>query len=309
MHVKRLVFYLLLLLEPLLVPSWAWAAGDPSVDIHVGGRDRSYLLHLPSPLPNRPLPLVVVLHGGGGSAEDAARMTGFDAEADRQGFIVVYPEGTDRERPFLDAFGKPGLLTWNAGSCCGYAQQEAIDDVGFIRAVVMQVIKDNAADPKRVYATGISNGGMLAYRLACEASDIFAAIAPVSAVQEVASCKPAQPVSVFHIHGAKDENVPLKGGVGKKALDKEDRKPVQETIDFWVKQDGCSVTVHSQEPGVSMTNYGGCAAGSEVAFFLIQDGGHSWPGGQRMASFLDPPSKALDATFEIWRFFSTHSKP
>lgn len=306
---KRLVFCLSLLLGTASAPVHAGAAGDPAETVQVGGLERSYLLHLPNPLPDTPPPLVVVLHGGGGSAESAARMTGFDAEADRQGFIVVYPEGTDKARPLLNAMGKPGFLTWNAGSCCGYAQENAIDDVGFIRAMVTQVIKDNAADPKRVYATGISNGGMMAYRLACEASDLFAAIAPVSAVQEVASCKPSRPVSVFHIHGAKDENIPLNGGVGRKALEKEDRKPVQDSIDFWVKQDGCSVTVHSQEPDVLMTNYGGCDAGSEVAYFLIQDGGHAWPGGQRIASLLDPPSKALNATAEIWRFFSTHSKP
>ena len=306
---KRLALSLVLLLAPLLAPPSAWAAGDPSVGIEYGNLDRSYLLHLPNPLPNHPLPLVVVLHGGGGSAASVAKMTGFDAEADRQGFIVVYPDGTDKSRPLLNAMGKPGFLTWNAGSCCGYAQENHIDDVGFIRTLVMQVVKDNGADPKRVYATGISNGGMMAYRLACEASDMFAAIAPVSAVQEVTSCKPGQPVSVFHIHGAKDENVPLNGGVGKKAMEKEDRKPVQDSIDFWVKQDGCSVTVHSQNPGLFMTNYGGCEAGSEVAFYLIQDGGHSWPGGDRVASFLDPPSKTLNATYEIWTFFATHAKP
>ncbi|HSN16770.1 MAG TPA: PHB depolymerase family esterase [Gammaproteobacteria bacterium] len=293
----------------MLLPVLAQAAGDPRIEIEYAGLDRSYLLHMPSPLPNDPLPLVVVLHGGGGSAESAAKMTGFDAEADKEGFIVVYPNGTGKARPFLNALGKPGFLTWNAGSCCGYAYEKQIDDVGFIRALVVQVIKDNAADPKRVYVTGISNGGMMAYRLACEASDLFAAIAPVSAVQEVASCKPSQPVSVFHIHGAKDENVPLDGGVGKKAIEKEDRKPVQDSIDFWVRQDGCSVTVHSQEPDVLMTNYGGCQAGSEVSFFLIQDGGHAWPGGQRIARFLDPPSRALDATSEIWDFFKSHSKP
>ena len=300
---------ILALLSLLLLPLLAQAAGDPKLQLEYAGLDRSYLLHLPNPLPNNPLPLVVVLHGGGGSAESAAKMTGFDAEADKEGFIVVYPEGTDRGHPFLSLFGKPGFLTWNAGSCCGYAQENNIDDVGFIRAVVAQVIKDNAADPKRVYATGISNGGMMAYRMACEASDVFAAIAPVSAVQEVQDCKPSQAVSVFHIHGAEDQNVPIGGGVGKKAHEKELRAPVQESIDFWVKRDGCSVTVRSQEPDVDMVNYGGCDAGSEVSYFVIQDGEHAWPGGQQIAAFLDKPSKALDATFEIWKFFSTHSKP
>jgi len=302
----------LALLSLLLLPLPAQAAGgDPTVTLEYANLDRSYLLHLPNPLPATPPPVVVVLHGGGGNAESAAKMTGFDAEADKEGFIAVYPNGTDESRPLMNLFGK-SFRTWNAGGCCGFARDNAIDDVGFIRAVVTAVIKDNGADPKRVYATGISNGGMMAYRLACEASDVFAAVAPVSAIQDVQDCKPAHPVAIFHIHGEKDENVPIDGGVGKKALDqegKQGRPPVQQSIDFWVKRDGCSVTVRSQEPGVDMVNYAGCEAGTEVQYYKVLDGGHSWPGGDRLSRVLDTPSRALDATFEIWRFFSTHAKP
>jgi len=299
------------LLSLLLMPLVAQAAGDQKVKVEYGNLDRSYVLHLPSPAPTTPPPVVVVLHGGGGNADSIARMTGFDAEADKHGFIVVYPNGTDESRPLMNLFGK-SFLTWNAGGCCGFARDNNIDDVGFIRAVVTAVIKDNAADPKRIYATGISNGGMMAYRLACEASDMFAAIAPVSAIQDVQECKPGRPVSIFHIHGEKDENVPIDGGVGKKALDEEGKRgrpPVQDSIDFWVKQDGCSVTVRSQEPGVDMVNYGGCQDGTEVQYFKILDGGHSWPGGRRLSVLLDQPSQALDATDTIWYFFSLHSKP
>ena len=303
---KRALWPLVLLLTPLV----AQAAGDTLVQLKYQGLGRSYLVHLPNPMPTNPAPLVVVLHGGGGNAENAAKMTGFDAEADQHGFIVVYPNGTGTSHPLLRMVGKGQLLTWNAGSCCAYAQEHNIDDVGFIRAVVTAVLKDNGADPKRVYATGISNGGMMSYRLACEASGLFVAIAPVSAIQEVQDCKPAQPVSVFHIHGAKDQNVMLNGGIGPKEVGKkQDRPPVQKSIDFWVKQDGCSVTVRSKEPDVDVTNYGGCDAGSEVEYLLILDGEHAWPGGQQIASFLDKPSQALDATHEIWKFFSGHAKP
>lgn len=301
---RRLVFTLLLMLAP-----WGAGAADQTVDVSYGGLDRSYLLHLPNPLPNNPMPLVVVLHGGGGNAENVAHMTGFDAAADHNGFIVVYPNGTGGSSRFFGLFGRPGMLTWNAGTCCGYAHDNNVDDVGFIRAVVTQVLKDNGADSKRIYATGISNGGMMAYRLACEASDLFAAIAPVSAVQEVAACKPEHPVSVFHIHGAKDENVPLEGGIGRKALEKENRAPVQQTIDFWAKQDQCTVTLHSNEPDISMTNYGGCTDRTDVQYFVIADGGHSWPGGERVSRLLDPPSQAMHATADIWEFFSHHEKP
>lgn len=304
--------HLLCILALFMAPPGVQAKGDPLEQVQVGGADRSYLLHLPDPLPNKPLPLVVVLHGGGGSAESAARQTGFDAMADKAGFIVVYPNGSDRSRPLMNLMGKPGLLTWNAGNCCGYARDNNVDDVAFIRALVQAVIKDNGADPKQVYATGLSNGGMMAYRLACEASDLFAAIAPVSAVQDVRDCKPSHPVSVFHIHGAKDENVPLMGGVGRKALDeegKQGRPPVQQSIDFWVRQDQCTVTVRSQQPDIDAVNYGACDDKTDVQYFLIQDGGHAWPGGQQMAKFLDKPSMAMDATADIWDFFSKHQKP
>ena len=302
----RLVLCLLLLLGT----TSAWAAGDPSVNIQFGGLDRSYLLHVPTPLPDKPLPLVVVLHGGGGSAEGAETQTGFNKMADQHGFIAVYPNGTGKSHPLRAMLGKEGFLTWNAGTCCSYASEHGIDDVGFIRAVVANVERGHAVDPKRVYATGISNGGMMSYRLACEASDVFAAIGPVSAVIEISPCQPMNPVAVVHIHGAKDENVPLDGGIGSKQLGtKEVRRPVQDSIDFWVKRDACSVTAKSQEPDVAMVKYGGCDAGTDVAYFLIQDGGHAWPGGQQMAGFLDKPSRALDATDTIWDFFSKHSKP
>lgn len=302
---------ILALLSLLLMPLLAQAGGDTTVTLEYGNLDRSYLLHLPSPAPAAPPPVVVVLHGGGGNAESAAKMTGFDAQADKDGFIAVYPNGTDESRPLMNLFGK-SFRTWNAGGCCGFARDNNIDDVGFIRAVVTAVIKDNGADPKRVYATGISNGGMMAYRLACEASDMFAAVAPVSAIQDVQDCKPAYPVSIFHIHGEKDQNVPIDGGVGKKALDEEGKRgrpPVQLGIDFWVKRDACTVTVTSQEPGVDMVNYGACEAGTDVQYFKVLDGGHSWPGGQRLSMLLDQPSKALNATDTIWYFFSLHAKP
>lgn len=284
-------------------------AADPKLTLSYGGVDRSYLIHLPSPLPSGPLPLVVVLHGGGGSAEGAVKQTGFDAAADRHGFIAVYPNGTGRSHPLRAMFGKEGFLTWNAGTCCGYAQEHNVDDVGFIRAVVADVEKGHAVDAKRVYATGLSNGGMMSYRLACEASDLFAAIGAVSAVVEVSPCTPAHPVAVLHVHGAKDENVPLNGGVGAKQLGtKEVRKPVQDSIDLWAKADGCSQTVKSELPDVEITKYTGCGASTEVDYYVIQDGGHAWPGGQRMASFLDTPSTALDATSLIWDFLAEHPR-
>jgi polyhydroxybutyrate depolymerase len=283
---------------------------DSSHNLEFGGLKRSYLLHLPANAPAGPLPLVVMLHGGMGTGASAAQQSGFDAEADMHGFIVVYPDGTDRDRPLRAMMGKQGFLTWNAGSCCGYAQQHDIDDVGFIRAVVADVGKDHPVDPKRIYATGMSNGAMMSYRLACEASDLFAAVGPVAGIVEIPDCKPAHPVAVIDFQGTDDENVPLNGGIGKKEVGKkEDRKPVQYSIDLWVKADGCSVTVKSEHPGIHLANYGGCQDGTAVDYYVVQGGGHDWPGGKQMAAFLDKPNPDIPATDLIWSFFKDHPKP
>src|SRR5579862_8502286 len=141
---------ILMLLAPALTEA---ADTDPEAKLTSGGLERSYFLHLPSPMPPGPLPLVVMLHGGGGNAEGAVKMTGLDAVADQHGFIAVYPNGTGRKHPLMNAVGKGEFLTWNAGTCCSYASEHQVDDVGFIRAVVADVEKNHAVDPKRVYAT------------------------------------------------------------------------------------------------------------------------------------------------------------
>ncbi|MGH8369931.1 MAG: alpha/beta hydrolase family esterase, partial [Gammaproteobacteria bacterium] len=198
----------------------------------------------------------------------------------------------------------------NAGTCCGYALEHHMDDVGFILTVVKQVMDKYQIDPKRIYATGISNGGMMAYTMACEASDLFAAVGIVSGIITDPACKPAHPVAVIHFHGSADQNVPIDGGVGSKALIKDKRPPVQDSIDFWVKADGCDAIPHaSHDPGLDIRSYSGCRDGTAVTYYIIQDGGHSWPGGDRISKLLDPPSQAVAVTEVMWRFFAAHPKP
>ncbi len=277
--------------------------GDVRRTLTVGDRERSYELHLPRTFDaTQATALVVVLHGGGGNAASAGKQTGFSAVADREGFIVAYPNGSGRlgER----------LLTWNAGTCCGYAVSHQVDDVAFVRAMVAQIEAEHRIDPKRVYATGISNGGMMSYRLACEASDVFAAIGPVSAVQIAPSCVPTAPVSVLHVHGTADRNVPLDGGVGSRALNRDRRPPVHESVDFWVHADRCSPEPAVDQSGtVRHERWTGCAPGTEVDFYTITGGGHAWPGGERMLAVLDQPSDAISATPLLWKFFAEHPKP
>jgi len=278
--------------------------------IIVDQTERSYALHVPPAL-TFPAPLAIVLHGGGGSAKSAAAQAGFDQEADKRGFITAYPEGTDRARPLMNALGKPGFRTWNAGGCCGVAVERSMDDVGFIRAMVAEIAKAYPIDRKRIYATGLSNGGMMAYRLACEASDLVAAIGAVSAVIVVAPCEPRFPVSLIAIHGTADQNVPIAGGVGPKSITKYPYPPVQDSIDFWAAHDDCGKDPIASTPAESVTlrSYPLCIGNTAVDYYVIEGGGHAWPGGKRMLKMLDAPSQAIAATPLIWQFFAAHPKP
>lgn len=277
-------------------------AEDSPHGITVDQIERGYVLHVP-PQVKEPVALVIVMHGGGGSARSAIAQTGFDAEADRHGFIVAYPEGT------AGPIGR--FHTWNAGACCGVAVERGMDDVGFIRAMVAEIAAAHPIDPKRVYATGLSNGGMMAYRLGCEASDLFAAIAPVSAVIVVAPCEPSFPVSLLHIHGTADRHVPIAGGVGEKSIVKIPYPPVERSVALWAAVDDCGKDpiLSSPAPSVELRSYPLCTLGIAVDYYVIDGGSHAWPGGKRMAKFLDEPTRLLDATPLIWQFFAAHPKP
>jgi len=274
------------------------------------GRTRTYVLHLPPSYDGQtPMPLVIFLHGGGGNAQSAARNYELSPKADQEGFIVVYPNGTGI---LLDR-----VLTWNAGHCCGYALQQNVNDVGFIRALIEKLQKELKIDPRRIYATGISNGGMMSYRLGAELSDIIAGIAPVAGSigghvtpdsPLVVIPTPSQPVSVIAFHGMLDENVPYNGGHGARASSPRIDLSVAESIAFWVKANGCNptpTTEISASGNIVKDIYTGCANDTEVVLYTIVNGGHSWPG----VPGGDRPTKEISATDLLWEFFKRHPKP
>jgi polyhydroxybutyrate depolymerase len=285
-------------------------AADSERTLQMDGIERSYLVHIPPGASERhSIPLVLVLHGGAGTAVLVAKQTGFREQADSANFIVAFPNGTDRPRPLMNLLGKPGFLTWNAGGCCGYAMDHLINDVGFLRGLVTELERSYPIDRRRIYAAGISNGGMMAYRLGCEASDIFAAIGVVSGVLVTQPCLPSAPLSVIDFHGTDDRYVPLTGGVGPKSLIGTEFPPVRDSISFWVGIDACHAPQEAQiAQGVTAFEYPKCRAGTAVTFNLIQGGGHAWPGGDRISLILDPPSTTVNATAVIWRFFAAHPK-
>lgn len=268
------------------------AHGTTSATLTSGGLKRTYLLHLPPVYDGKkPLPLVLVLHGATESPENVERLSGMSEKADKESFIAVYPRGTGT------------LPTWNSGACCAYAMKEHIDDVAFFHALLDKLQSQYAIDAKRIYATGISNGGMMSYRLACEMSETFAAISPVEGSQDNA-CPPVQPVSVIIFHGTADHLVPFNGGstpyqMGSKRSD----TPVAETVAFWLKQNGCSVTAQREESKeVHVDKYLACKDGSAVELYAIQGGHHMWPG-------VRISGNSVPATDLMWAFFAAHPKP
>lgn len=282
------------------------SSGQQQTLVH-DGMERSYAVRTPRDLApgGARLPLVLVLHGGGGNAANAEDMTGFTEKARKEGFIVVYPEGSSRFR------GK--LLTWNAGHCCGYAMQRRVNDVAFINALLDRLIQDYPVDPKRIYATGISNGGMMSHRLGIELSGRFAAIAPVVATLFGDERLPAHPVSALMLNGMLDQSVPYQGGApgGRfpDAWDGTPAKPAQAQAAFWARANGCSSAPDTQDRAAFVLSHYRCPAGSGVQLYLIKDNGHSWPGGRPGSRRADTPSSSLSGTDVIWEFFRAHTKP
>ena len=296
---------ILLLAVAVLSAGAAHSEDAAKQTLQVGGLTRSYVVRTPDNLSSRSkVPLVIVLHGGGGNAANAEKMTGFTAKAQREGFIVVYPEGTG---PIPGA-----LLTWNAHHCCAYAMKNDVDDVGFIRALIDQLSARYPVDPRRIYATGMSNGAMMAHRLGIELSDRIAAIAPVVGTLFGDEQKPAHAVPALMINGLLDQNVPHDGGTpggrGAASWDGTPARPALAQLEFWDAANGCAATPRASEDSRWLQWRGDCRAGNEVTFYLVKDNGHAWPGGEPGSRRGDTPSTAMNATDVIWDFFALHHK-
>lgn len=281
----------------------------------VDGLERSYSLYIPQSYDGKePMPLVLVFHGGGGNARNIAETTDFNQKADEEEFLVVYPQGMGKLQDHL--------LTWNAGFCCGYALENGIDDVSFIRHLIDHLQSQYPIDPSRIYATGISNGGMMTYLVGAQLSDIFAAIAPVAAsiggqAKEGdiiwAIPEPATPVSVLVVHGMNDSRVPYDGGrpTANDTKGAYTYVSVNESVAFWVEENKCIAFPErnvSTSGNIIIDTYYGGLNDTVVQLISIVDGTHSWPGGQKGWKNGDKPSQEIDATDMIWEFFEQHQK-
>jgi polyhydroxybutyrate depolymerase len=290
----------------------ALAAGDHQFTLVHKTLKRSYLVRIPPHASEgAPLPVVINFHGGGGDAKTQKWYTRMDAVADREGFIAVYPNGT----------GGLGtrLLTWNAGNCCGVAALSRVDDVGFTLAVIDDLAGKTAVDAARIYATGLSNGSMMAYRLAAEASERIAAVAGVAGAMTLREFKPRLAMPVMHIHSIDDERALYSGGLGP-AFPLTDTRvfhdSVEDMVKKWVAFNACapqgkvmalvSGTGPDERHTANRIEYAPCRDDVEVVLWKLAGPGHVWPGGQRdfLPRLLGTSSAVIDANREVWRFFS-----
>jgi len=239
----------------------------------------------------------LAFHGAATNAAIMALSCGLSAKADEAGFIVVYPNGS----------GKGDiLLVWNAGGWHGPNADKLPDDVKFVKELLNDLPKVVNVDTKRIYATGMSNGGMMCYRLAAELSDRIAAIASVSGTMAIERCKPLRPVPVMHFHGTNDKIVPFDGPAQRTAKVLA-FKSVEETIRIWAIIDGCPTKPkttklpHKEDDGTTVERkaYGPGKGGAEVVLFVINGGGHTWPGRQWPVPWLGKTTKDISAiTFQ-----------
>jgi polyhydroxybutyrate depolymerase len=279
----------------------AATARDLSGTFRSGGMNRTYLLHLP---PGDPVGLVLSLHGGGGSGKGQRGLTDFDAVADANNLLVVYPDGYDK--------------SWADGRGASPADRRHINDVEFLVGLADKLRNDYNIAPGHVFATGMSNGGFMSNRLACDRADVFSAIAPVAGTLGVGvACNPSQPVSVWEAHGTSDPLVHFNGGDVRGRGGLSHSIPVKAMVDKWRAADGCqggpvTQVLPNVGDGTVVHRYDStaCAASTEVVFYQIDNGGHTWPGGKQYLpkAVIGPTTRALDGSEAIAQFFVAHAR-
>jgi polyhydroxybutyrate depolymerase len=299
---SRRRLWLLLLLTVALAGCGARhaSADDQSTTLEFGGLSRTYAVHVP---PGHSTGLVINLHGGTSTGSAEERLTNFDAVADANGFVAVYPDGIDRN--------------WADGRA-SEPDRRGVDDVGFLAALADKLRTQYGIDPGHVFATGMSNGGFMANRLACDRADLFAAVAPVSGtLGRNVACNPSRPVAVLEVHGTADPIVPFDGGSMRGRGGASEIVSAPAMVQRWRAADGCSgEPAEDTLPGagdgtvVHRFTSAPCAAGTAVVFYQVDGGGHTWPDGAQYLpkAMIGPTTRDFSASQAIGQFFVAHAR-
>ena len=281
-------------------PGWRTGSGE------FGGVVRTWAIHVPQVLPPGPVPLVVALHGGLGSAERFRRDTRLDALAEQEGFIVLFPEAV--EGPMVTVGDRQTQeRSWNAVGCCGSAPRRGVDDIGFVTGLVDQLAATLPVDRSRVYLLGSSNGGMLTAAIACRAAGFAAAYVVNAAATMDPQCAPGQPVNLLSLHGDADGNVPIDGGRPSAGLQRSMVYPsLPDSLAPFLAAGACDAASSGRdEQSQVTTQQWTCTEGAEVVSMVLHGGGHGWPGAPRSALGQARPDN-LDATAVAWEFLRRH---
>ena len=269
-----------------------------SSSIKHDGLDRTYITYIPASYSgNEPVPLLFNFHGYTSNASEQMFYGDFRGIADTAGFLIIHPQGTldDNNQPFWNAH-------WGAAS---------VDDIGFVAALIDTILSEYNIDTNRIYSAGMSNGGFMGYSLACDLSDKFAAIASVTGTMtysHLTQCNPTNPVPVMQIHGTADLVVPYAGNLASGMT------PIDDVITYWVKHNNTdTIPIFNEVPNSSITDlctaekyeYSNGDQDSDVILYKIINGGHTWPGS---AFSKGVTNQDIDASVEIWKFFSTHTR-
>ena len=284
----------------LQLPISAPAADGPLVPHRIG--NRTYQMFVPAR--NGRLPLVIALHGGGGNGAQLAKSAGLIDEAAKEGFVLALPEGSSR-------FGK--LETWNAGGCCAYAMREKIDDIGFIRALIDELERTQPVDPKRIYVVGMSNGGMMAERVAIELGDRIAGAAVFVGALFGNEPRPVAAVPMLIVNAEKDEQVPIAGGTSTTGIVRRSQgmpyKPSRYAATFWATANRCTTNPTKAETADYVRErWTGCASGADVDFYIVKGAEHGWPGRGLGRPGVTRNTGKIDGTALMWDFFAAHRR-
>lgn len=313
---KTLLWVAVALIPILAIAKGEVLAEDRDFTLRVGAYDRHYTVHVPPAYDGHTrVPVVVMLHGGGGTGRAAAFETGWSAKADEIGFLAVFPDALARNPSRPSSFSQNPQL-WNDGSNRFYPGQTVVSDVSFLNSMLDQLLASFAVDSRKVFVTGFSNGASMSFRWGAEASERIAAIAPVAGACWLDGPSLERPVPMCYVTGTDDPLNQIEGGAPKLANGGSDnvrakpKPPVRDSIQKWARALGCPLTPSTTTTANSLhtETYGPGREGSEVVYITVEGLGHTWAGGKSLLPefLVGKRSDKLKATDFIWEFFKRH---